>query len=66
MWDLWWTYGHWGRISLNTSVSLAKQSTSCSTLIIIHHHHHMSRYNRPVVASVIVDSVPDQLKKKRE
>jgi hypothetical protein len=35
MWDLWWTKQHWGKYSPSTSVSFAKHSTHCSTLIII-------------------------------
>jgi hypothetical protein len=42
-----------GQVSPSTSVSLAKHYTECFTLIIIH-----GWYNRPAVASVIVDSVP--------
>jgi hypothetical protein len=38
MWDLWWTKQHCGKFLLNTSVSPAKHSADCSTLIIIHHH----------------------------
>jgi hypothetical protein len=50
MWDLWWTKRHWGRFSPSTLVSPAKHFTDCSTLVII-----QDWYNRPVVASVIVD-----------
>jgi hypothetical protein len=53
MWDLWWTMRHWRRFYSSTSVSLAKYSTDCSTVIIIR-----GWYNRSVVVSVIVDSVP--------
>jgi hypothetical protein len=56
MWDLWWTKRHWGRFSPSTLVSLGKHSIDCSTLIII-----QGWYNRPVLASVIVDSVPLQV-----
>jgi hypothetical protein len=38
MWDLWWTERHWRSFFSSTSVSPAKHSTDCSTLIIIHHH----------------------------
>jgi hypothetical protein len=37
IWDLWWTKRHWSRFSPSTSVSPAKHSTDCTTLIIIHH-----------------------------
>jgi hypothetical protein len=53
MWDLWWTTRNWERFFPSSSVSPAKHSTDCSTLIIIR-----GWYKRPVVASVIVDSVP--------
>jgi hypothetical protein len=48
--------GHWGRFSTSTSVSPAKHSTNCSTLIIII----IIR-----VASVIVDWVPLHPKKQK-
>jgi hypothetical protein len=60
MWDLQWAKQHWSRFSPSTSVSPAKHSIKCSTLIIVHHK---GWYNRPVVASVIVDSVAVHLKK---
>jgi cellulose synthase/poly-beta-1,6-N-acetylglucosamine synthase-like glycosyltransferase len=42
MWDLWWTKRQWGRFSFQvTSVSLAKHSTDCSTLIIVIINHHL-------------------------
>jgi hypothetical protein len=61
MWDLWWTKRHWGRFSANTSVSPVSHSTDCSTLIIIR-----GWYSRPVVATVIVDSVPLHTRKKKK
>jgi hypothetical protein len=60
MWDLWWTKRRWGRFHLSTSVSPAKPSTNCSTPIIIR-----GWYNRPVMASEIMDSVPLHLKRKK-
>jgi hypothetical protein len=53
MWDLWWKERYWGRLYSRTSISPANHSTDCSTLIIIREW-----YNRPVLASEIVDSVP--------
>jgi hypothetical protein len=63
MWDLWWTKRHWVRFSPSTSVSPAKHPTDCSTIII---HYHPGWYNRPVVASVIVDSVSLYPKKEKK
>jgi hypothetical protein len=34
VWDLWWTKQKWGRFYPSTSVSPAKHSSDCSTLII--------------------------------
>jgi hypothetical protein len=51
---------HWGRFSPSTSASPAKNSINCSTLIIIR-----GWYNRPIVASVIADSFPQQPKEGR-
>jgi hypothetical protein len=53
MWHLWWTKWHCGRFSLSISVSLAKNSTDCSTFIIVIR----GWYDRPVVASIIIGSV---------
>jgi hypothetical protein len=52
-----------GQVSSSTSVTPAKNFTDSSTLIIIH----ITRgwYNRPVVASVIVNSVPLYHKRKK-
>jgi hypothetical protein len=38
MWEFWRTKWPWGRFSPSTSVSSAKHSIACSTLIIIIHH----------------------------
>jgi hypothetical protein len=49
MWGLWWTKGHWGRLSPSTPISPAiSHSTNCSTLILII----WGWYNRPVIADV--------------
>jgi hypothetical protein len=57
MWDLWWAKRNMDRFSQGTSVSPAKHSTDCCTLIIVR-----GWYNRPVAASVRVDSIPLHLK----
>jgi hypothetical protein len=48
--DLWWTKRHWSMLCPSTSVSPAKHSTDCFSLII------QDLYIRLAVASVIVDS----------
>jgi hypothetical protein len=53
MWDLWWTKWHRGRFSPRIQISPVNHSTDRSTLIIIR-----GWYNRTILASVIVDSVP--------
>jgi hypothetical protein len=63
MWDLRWTKQHWDRCPPSTSVYPAKRSTDSSTLII---HLHRDEYNRPVIASVIVDAVVIQRERKEE
>jgi hypothetical protein len=58
MWDLLCKKWHWGRFSPSTSVSPAEHSSDCSILIII-----LGWYNRPLVVSVVVNSVPLDPKK---
>jgi hypothetical protein len=41
MWDLWWTNRHWSGFPPGTSVSPAKNSAYCSTVIMIIIHHHL-------------------------
>jgi hypothetical protein len=57
MWDLWWIKRHWGSFPPRTSVSPAKCSTDCSTLIIIHHHPALQQ---------LVDLVPLHPQKKKK
>jgi hypothetical protein len=63
MWDLLWSERNWDRFSPSTSVFLAKHSTDCSTLINIHHHHPGTSTIGHLVASLLVNTVPLQLKK---
>jgi hypothetical protein len=58
MWDLWWKKRHWDRFSPSTSVSPPIVPHLSSAIII------RDWYNRPVVASVIVDWIPLHLKEK--
>jgi hypothetical protein len=44
MWGLWWIKRHWGRFSLNTSVSLANHHSTNFSIIIITRGWH----NRPI------------------
>jgi hypothetical protein len=61
MWDLWWKKAAlWQVFSKYFGFLLAKYSSDCSKLVII-----QGRYNRSVIASVIVDSVPFHPKNRR-